>query len=36
MIANDLGYSSAYHLSKTFKQITGVSPREYKKNIKLL
>ena len=23
MIANDLGYSSAYHLSKTFKQITG-------------
>lgn len=35
-IANDLGYSSAYHLSKTFKQITGISPREYKKNIKLL
>lgn len=36
MIASELGYSSAYHLSKAFKQITGVSPREYKKNIKLL
>lgn len=34
MIASELGYSSAYHLSKTFKQITGISPREYKKNFK--
>ena len=34
LIASELGYSSAYHLSKTFKQITGVSPREYKNSLK--
>lgn len=30
-IAQELGYSSAYHLSKAFKQIMKMSPREYKK-----
>ncbi len=34
-IAQELGYSSAYHLSKVFKQMTGVSPKEYKKKINL-
>ena len=29
-LAQDLGYSSAYHLSKTFKQQVGISPRTYK------
>ena len=31
-ISQELGYSSAYHLSKAFKNIMGMSPREYKKN----
>lgn len=32
-VAQTLGYSSAYHLSKVFKEATGMSPREYcKKN----
>lgn len=30
-IAQELGYSSTYHLSKAFKQIVGMSPRDYKK-----
>lgn len=34
-ISRELGYSSAYHLSRAFKQVTGVSPREYKKNIEI-
>lgn len=33
-VAQELGYSSAYHLSKAFKQIVGMSPREYKKQWK--
>lgn len=36
MIASELGYSSAYHLSKTFKQVTGIAPREYKKQFKAI
>lgn len=32
-IAQDLGYSSAYHLSKAFKQEVGMSPRDYKKHM---
>lgn len=32
-ISQELGYSSAYHLSKAFKNIVGVSPREYKKKM---
>lgn len=32
-VAQELGYSSAYHLSKAFKQTVGMSPREYKKMI---
>ena len=32
-ISQELGYSSAYHLSKAFKNIVGMSPREYKKKI---
>lgn len=32
-ISQELGYSSAYHLSKSFKNIVGMSPREYKKKI---
>lgn len=35
-IAQDLGYSSAYHLSKAFKQEVGMSPREYKNHMKTL
>lgn len=35
-LAQELGYSSAYHLSKAFKQIMGMSPREYKKNMNSL
>lgn len=34
VIAQELGYSSAYHLSKMFKKIMGMSPREYKKTLK--
>lgn len=33
-ISQELGYSSAYHLSKAFKNIVGISPREYKKKMK--
>ena len=29
-LAQDLGYSSAYHLSKAFKLQVGISPRAYK------
>ena len=36
MIANDLGYSSAYHLSKTFKQITGSVHVNIRKILSLL
>jgi len=32
-ISQELGYSSAYHLSKAFKNMTGMSPREYKKKM---
>lgn len=32
-ISEELGFSSAYHLSRVFKQVMGVSPREFKKNI---
>ena len=35
-IAAELGYSSAYHLSKVFKQHVGMSPKDYKKNMKSL
>ncbi len=34
-IYQELGFSSAYHLSKAFKQHVGVSPREYKKRLKI-
>ena len=30
-IGYDLGYSDEFHLSKAFKRITGISPREFKK-----
>ena len=33
-IGYDLGYSDEFHLSKTFKKITGISPREFKKERK--
>lgn len=33
-LAQELGYSSAYHLSKDFKKHVGMSPREYKKYVK--
>lgn len=33
-IAQELGYSSAYHLSKAFKNCVGISPRDYKKLMK--
>lgn len=32
-IADRLGYSSAAHLSNQFKQITGETPRDYKKSL---
>ena len=35
-VAQELGYSSAYHLSKAFKQAMGMSPREYKKAMETL
>lgn len=35
-IAQELGFSSAYHLSKVFKQNVGLSPRDYKKKMKVL
>lgn len=35
-IAQELGYSSAYHLSKDFKKIVGMSPRDYKKQLQRL
>lgn len=34
VIAEMLGYSSIYHFSKMFKQLTGVSPTEYAKSAK--
>lgn len=33
-IASRLGYSSAYHLSRVFKEQTGLSPRAYQKQIR--
>jgi len=33
-IAEYVGYSTAAHFSTTFKKITGISPNDYKKNIK--
>lgn len=32
-LSQELGYSSAYHLSKAFKKIVGMSPRDYKKQM---
>ncbi|NBK97856.1 MAG: AraC family transcriptional regulator [Erysipelotrichia bacterium] len=32
-VASALGYSSAYHLSKVFKESTGLSPKQYQKNM---
>ena len=34
-LSQELGYSSAYHLSKAFKKVVGMSPRDYKKNMTL-
>ena len=34
-ISQDLNYSSPYHLSKVFKTMTGMSPREYKKKMNM-
>jgi len=33
-IGYELGYSDEFHLSKTFKRITGISPREYKRKVR--
>jgi AraC-like DNA-binding protein len=30
LIASELGYSSAQHLSKQFKEFHGFSPKEYR------
>lgn len=30
-IADSLGYSDAFHFSKTFKKLTGLSPKEFRK-----
>ncbi len=32
VISEAVGYSNIYHFSKTFKQLTGVSPTEYARN----
>ncbi len=32
-IAGQLGFSDEYHFSKRFRQVLGISPREYKKNM---
>lgn len=32
-IANVLNYSDAFHFSRTFKKVTGMSPREYKQGL---
>ncbi len=29
-IAEELGFSDAFHLSKTFKKLTGKTPKEFK------
>lgn len=34
-IADSLGYSSSAHLSAQFKQLTGITPREFKSNSKV-
>ena len=34
-IADELNFSDIYHFSKTFKKITGISPQNYAKQIKL-
>lgn len=34
-IAESLGYSSSAHLSAQFKQLTGITPREFKSNSKV-
>jgi len=31
--ATDLGYADAYHFSKSFKRLIGVSPSHYRKGI---
>ena len=31
-VARELGFSDAFHLSKTFKRYTGMSPREFRKS----
>lgn len=31
-VARDLGFSDAFHLSKTFKRYTGMSPRDFRKS----
>ena len=33
-IARQLGFSSAYHFSKTFKEIRGISPKKYEIEIR--
>ena len=33
IIADRLGFSDAYHLSKAFKRVTGVSPRGFLKGV---
>lgn len=35
-IANELGYTDEFHLSKTFKKVTGKSPRSFRKSLQTL
>ena len=33
IVAEETGFSDAFHLSKTFKRLEGVSPREFLRNM---
>lgn len=35
-VGDKVGYPDQFHFSKTFKQITGMSPSDYREQLKLI